>query len=97
MPKKAPIIIGNWKMYKTAQDAEEFISALKPQIDACNARVMLAVPFTALDASKCASKNCKLVIGAQNMHDAEEGAFTGGDLCEDAERCGRSVCSSWPF
>ncbi len=75
--KKVPIIVGNWKMYKTAREAQEFVAALKAQVEGSSARVMLAVPFTALDASSRASQNSTLVIGAQNMHDAEEGAFTG--------------------
>lgn len=64
-------------MYKTAKEAEEFISALKSQLDTASFRVMLAVPFTDIRAAALAAQKTKIVIGAQNMHDAEEGAFTG--------------------
>jgi triosephosphate isomerase len=67
------LIIGNWKMYKTAQEAQEFLAALLPLIEKSPVKVGLAVPFTALHAMQTRS----VWIGAQNMHDALEGAFTG--------------------
>lgn len=73
----AKFIIGNWKMYKTAQEAEAFIAALKQEIKGVSARVMLAVPFTALHTASKACQGSPILVGAQNMHDAEEGAFTG--------------------
>src|ERR1700722_6279279 len=39
--------------------------------------VLLALPFTALPATTEASNKGKIIIGAQNMHDAPEGAYTG--------------------
>ncbi|MFI5334871.1 MAG: triose-phosphate isomerase [Chlamydiales bacterium] len=86
--KRAPIIIGNWKMYKTAHEAEQFISMLKKGIEALPTRVMLAVPFTAIGAAVEASKKSKILIGAQNMHDAEEGAFTGEISCRMLQEAG---------
>lgn len=80
--KREPIIIGNWKMNKTAREAERFISTLKKEIENLPVRVMLAVPFTAIGAAVEASKMSKMVMGAQNMHDAEEGAFTGEISCQ---------------
>ena len=71
------LIVGNWKMYKTGKEAVSFIETLTPLMTSPNARVMLAVPFTAIGASVHASKKGKISIGAQNMHDADEGAFTG--------------------
>lgn len=71
------MIIGNWKMYKTGKEAAEFIRVLVSLIKDTSAQAFLAVPFTALEASVHAAAGSKVVIGAQNMHDAEEGAFTG--------------------
>ncbi len=67
------IIAGNWKMYKTGDDAATFVQALA----GISATVYLAVPFTAIAAAKKAAKGGSIRIGAQNMHDATEGAFTG--------------------
>lgn len=68
------MIIGNWKMYKTSSEAEKFISAIKAEI---KDRVFLAVPFTAIEAAVRAAAGTEIIIGAQNMHDEAEGAFTG--------------------
>jgi triosephosphate isomerase len=73
------VIIGNWKMYKTIADAIQFIESLIKELQPPqpSLRVCLAVPFTAI--KECAEKaaSTPLVIGAQNMNDASEGAFTG--------------------
>lgn len=73
------IITGNWKMYKTIDEAKRFIETLAPLIVKSQAKVYLAVPFTALFPSVelVKSLHAPLVIGAQNMNDASEGAFTG--------------------
>lgn len=73
------IIAGNWKMYKTSEEAVHYVETLAPLIKKSQASVYLAVPFTAIAATakKAKALRSRLVIGAQNMHDAEEGAFTG--------------------
>lgn len=75
--RKPPIIIANWKMHKTIEEAKQFILRLAPKIQKVSCRVLIAPPFTAIAASAEAAKNTNIVIGAQNMHDAKEGAFTG--------------------
>ncbi len=70
-------VIGNWKMYKTAREAADYIEALVPLIEECQANFFLAVPYTSIASAVQAAKNTKIVVGAQNMHDAREGAFTG--------------------
>jgi triosephosphate isomerase (TIM) len=67
----ARIIIGNWKMHKTIAEAVAFVKAL----EATQQTAYLAVPFTAIRA--CAGYALHSTIGAQNMSDALEGAFTG--------------------
>lgn len=71
------IIAGNWKMYKTESEAVDFITTLAPMVENCGVKIFLAVPFTAISAAVKAAKNTSIVIGAQNMNDAEKGAFTG--------------------
>lgn len=77
------IVIGNWKMYKTGPEARQFIKEFARIDEVRSADVSpwtgLAVPFTLIDDLQKQSKelNCSLNIGAQNMHSADQGAFTG--------------------
>lgn len=64
-------------MYKTASNAVAFIRELIPLVKDAEALVYLAVPFTSIQATADAAKNSNITIGAQNMNDASEGAFTG--------------------
>jgi triosephosphate isomerase (TIM) len=75
--EKNPTVIGNWKMHKTAREAIDFIEAILPLVEGCQVNLFLAVPFTSIQPAAQAARNTPLVIGAQNMHDAREGAFTG--------------------
>ncbi len=84
MPRKKAsqrecVITGNWKMYKTIEEAKQFAGTLSPQIPSSQARVCLAVPFTAIysTVNYCKEISSTIGIGAQNMNDATEGAFTG--------------------
>lgn len=67
------LIIGNWKMYKTGKEAKDFFATFLPLLKKEAPSVACAVPFTAIQSAE----NPTVLIGAQNMHDAEEGAFTG--------------------
>lgn len=75
--KRAMVIAGNWKMYKTIEEANEFITALLPKVKESRPSIFLSVPFTAINAAAKAAAGSNIVIGAQNMNDVEEGAFTG--------------------
>ena len=73
------IIAGNWKMYKTQSEASEFLMEFIAQIDDApeNREVVLCVPFTDL-AIVCKSLHGNRIrLGAQNVHWAESGAYTG--------------------
>ncbi len=74
---RIPLIVGNWKMYKTTAEALSFIEALMPEIAGTKHRIGLAVPFTSIEASAAAVRGTKIAIGGQNMHDAPEGPYTG--------------------
>jgi len=74
------LIAGNWKMYKTGKEAREFVTKLSFLVCQAPCRVLLAVPFTAIESAKEAALGSLIEIGAQNMHDAIEGAFTG-EIC----------------
>ncbi|NGX37463.1 MAG: Triosephosphate isomerase [Chlamydiae bacterium] len=71
------IIAGNWKMHKTIGEATQFIETLKNGIKNSTCRICIAPPFTAISACAKASKGTRITIGAQNMSDIDEGAYTG--------------------
>lgn len=75
---RKPVIAGNWKMYKTQQEARAFFAAFKPLVaTATHCEIVVAPPFTAIAASVEAAKGSAIGIAAQNMYWANEGAFTG--------------------
>jgi triosephosphate isomerase (TIM) len=75
---RTPLIAGNWKMYKTESEAEDYIQALLPRVSAADGvDVAICVPFTALRAMVDSARGSRVEVYAQNMHDAPEGAFTG--------------------
>lgn len=71
------VIAGNWKMYKTNQQASAYFQELVPLVSETEDLIYLAVPFTAIEAAVQATEGTNIVIGAQNMNDASEGAYTG--------------------
>lgn len=71
------LIAGNWKMYKTSAEAVSYVEALKTALVERQEPVYLAVPFTAIHPCAEKAQGSHIVIGAQNMNDASEGAFTG--------------------
>jgi triosephosphate isomerase (TIM) len=74
---RRPVIAGNWKMYKTISAgvalAREIAEGLRPQ----GPEVVVFPPATAVHAVAQAMKGTAVKVGAQNMHFAREGAFTG--------------------
>lgn len=75
---RKPIIAGNWKMYKSFDEAVEFVEAIREavpsdeKVDAVVCATDIYLP-TLVDIAV----ETDLAIGAQNMHFEEEGAFTG--------------------
>ena len=75
-PRKK-IAAGNWKMNKTAAEAAEFVTALKPRVATAEAEVVVGVPFICLPDVIKAAAGSNIKVAAQNMHWEEKGAFTG--------------------
>jgi len=71
-------IIGNWKMYTNAAEAEQLAKAVADGVG-MEDRVCVAVcppfPYLALVASNL--KGSSVALGAQNLYPEKEGAFTG--------------------
>lgn len=74
---RKPLIAGNWKMYKTKDDAMAFIYAVNLSVpDKEVVESVICAPAIFLrDLVKREGENVR--IGAQNMHFADEGAYTG--------------------
>ena len=70
------IIAGNWKMNKTPGEARELASAIAG-IENIGCEAVICTPFVDLFAAKEAIAGSKVHLGAQNVHWAESGAFTG--------------------
>lgn len=71
------IIAGNWKMNTTGKEALDLVELLKNDIDTDKSDVVLCVPYVHLNSVANAVKGTKINLGAQNMHFADSGAFTG--------------------
>ncbi|HEY4255312.1 MAG TPA: triose-phosphate isomerase [Chlamydiales bacterium] len=74
---REPIVIGNWKMHKTARESAAYLEELFPLVEKCQTKIFLSVPYTSIAAAAKLAKGTEVFIGAQNMNDAREGAFTG--------------------
>jgi triosephosphate isomerase len=69
---------GNWKMYKTCAEARAFFSAFLPLVQGVEDRdIVVCPPFTAIAAALAACAGSRVQVGAQTMHFADEGAYTG--------------------
>lgn len=74
---KNKFIAGNWKMNKTVAETRQFIRELIPLVAGVKNRVALCVPYTDLATAVEETKGTNIAVGAQNVHWAESGAFTG--------------------
>jgi triosephosphate isomerase len=77
MPRK-PLIAANWKMYKTPAQAQEFFKNFLPLVANHDRDEIVVCPsFTSISVVIAAATGSGVAIGAQNMHFADEGAYTG--------------------
>ena len=72
-------IAGNWKMNKTAAETRALAEELKKSLAPFAGKVELAVcpVFTSLATAVEVLKGSNVKVGAQNIHWADNGAFTG--------------------
>ena len=74
---RKPIIAGNWKMNKTPAEAAALVNDLKPLVKDAACDVVVCVPAVDFVAVKEAIEGSNIHLGAQNVHFAPSGAFTG--------------------
>ena len=71
------IIAGNWKMNMTPAQAKELINELKPLVQDAKCDVVICPPYVDLALAAELIEGSNIRLGAQNIHWAEKGAFTG--------------------
>ena len=74
---KITIIAGNWKMNNTNAGTKALLTELAPLVKDAKCEVVVCVPFTDIDTARKAIRGTKIKLGAQNVHWAPKGAFTG--------------------
>jgi triosephosphate isomerase len=75
---RRPLMAGNWKMYKTRAQAKEFLAAFLPLIAGVADRdILICPPAVDLEAALAVTDATNVAVGAQTMHFAAEGAYTG--------------------
>jgi len=73
------IIAGNWKMFKTQAESQEFLREFLPSLQDMpeDREVVLCAPFTDLNVLSKSLHGSLVRLGAQNIHWEENGAYTG--------------------
>lgn len=73
------LIVGNWKMNKTASEAAAFVREVAPRLSISpTVEYVVAPPFTALESVRTAlGSSSPLQLGAQNLFWEDRGAYTG--------------------
>lgn len=75
---RTPIIAGNWKMNKTVEEAVAFVREIRHELNNIKGiEKVVCPPFVALPAVYDALQASRIGVGAQNMHFADSGAYTG--------------------
>ncbi|MBO5334818.1 MAG: triose-phosphate isomerase [Clostridia bacterium] len=74
---RKPIIAGNWKMNNTASQGVALVKAIAPLVTEANCDVVVCVPAINIPAIAEAIKGTNIKLGAENVHFAEKGAYTG--------------------
>ena len=89
---RIPFIAGNWKMFKTKAEAIAFAEEFRELYKDTDVQTAICAPFTNLEALKEAFAGTELKVGAQNVHFADEGAFTGEISVSMLEEIGVDFC-----
>jgi triosephosphate isomerase len=75
---RIPVIAGNWKMYKTSREAAAFVRAFLPLVEGVGGvEIVLAPPFPWIAPVAELVRRSGVKVSSQNVHFADEGAYTG--------------------
>ena len=75
--KRKVIIAGNWKMNKTCTQTKKLLNEILMRTKDPACEVVVCTPFVSLECAVNATKDYQIQVGAQNVHFAPEGAYTG--------------------
>ena len=72
------VIAGNWKMNMTPDATRAFITELAPMVEGMNkCDIVLCVPYVDIVPAVEAARGTNIHVGAENVHFAKSGAYTG--------------------
>ena len=75
---RTPLIAGNWKMHKTLAEARELVAGLSDGLaNIRGVEVLICPPYPLLFPMAKAVASTRIMLGAQDAHEATHGAFTG--------------------
>ena len=74
---RSKIVAGNWKMNKNLAETEALLTELAAKLPDTQAEVMVAPTFISLPSAVKQLESSTVAVIAQNMHFAENGAYTG--------------------
>ena len=78
MSGRTPLVAANWKMHKTVGETEDFLDRFIGEIGDLEAvEIVICPPYTSLSAAVERCRRSPIRVAAQNMHEAEQGAYTG--------------------
>ena len=87
--KRRTVIAGNWKMNFTPAEATAFINEVKPLVAGKNnCDIIFCAPYVTIAAAQEAAKGSNIKIGAENVHFAPKGAYTGEVSAQMLTACG---------
>jgi triosephosphate isomerase (TIM) len=74
---RTPFVCGNWKMFTRAETARTLAAAIAAGVKDDRVTVAVCPPFPYLSVVGEAIQGSRVLLGAQNLFPADEGAFTG--------------------
>lgn len=89
---RIPFIAGNWKMFKTKAEAKKFAEEFKELYKGTDVQTAICAPYTNLETLVDIFKDTDIKVGAQNVHFADEGAYTGEISVSMLEEIGVDFC-----
>jgi triosephosphate isomerase len=73
-----PLMAGNWKMYKTPAETQQFFEKFNTLVASVHhCEILICPPALDLTTAVAATIDTNVAMGAQNLHPGKEGAFTG--------------------
>lgn len=89
---RTPFIAGNWKMFKTSEEAAAFAEEFKTLYHDTDVKTAICAPFVHLALLKNAFAGTDIKVGAQNAFYEDEGAYTGEISVKMLEDLGIDYC-----